>query len=332
MWNGGEDDVANHQVLITSWAVEEDNPELARLRAAGCEVTNRRRPSAHSEAEMRDLIRGVDAVIAASDRYTPAVFAAADRLKVIARVGVGYDAIDLAAATAHGVIVSTTPGANHEAVADLAFGLMLALARYIPRHDRLVRAGTWERHTGVDVNGKTLGILGLGKIGKGMARRGRGFSMRVIAHDPYWDDTFARENAVERLPLDEVVRQADFLTLHLPGGAETDRIMNADRLRSMKPTAFLVNTARGTLVDEAALDQALQEGWIAGAALDVFEQEPPWGSAILERENAIFSPHVAGFSQVANALSIRMAVDNVLNVLAGRPPLDCVNPAVLAAR
>jgi phosphoglycerate dehydrogenase-like enzyme len=245
---------------------------------------------------------------------------------------VGYDAVDLRAATDHGVVVATTPGANHEAVADMAFGLMLALARFIPLHDILVRAGKWQRHTGLDVNGKTLGILGLGKIGKGMARRARGFAMRVVAHDPYWDEEFARANGVERLPLDDVVRAADFLTLHLPASPDTDQIMNAERLRLMKPTAFLINTARGTLVDEPALTVALREKWIAGAALDVFENEPPWGSAILQCDNAIFSPHVAGFSQVANELMIRMAVDNVVNVLTGRPPLDCRNPEVLTVR
>jgi D-3-phosphoglycerate dehydrogenase len=324
--------VAAYTVLVTSWVVEEDNPELERLRAIGCAIRNERRPNHHTEAEMRELIRGVDAVIAASDVYSAAVLEAADRLKIIARVGVGYDSIDLQAATAKGIIVSTTPGANHEAVADYAFGLILALARHIPLHDRLVRDGRWERHTGADVNGKTLGILGLGKIGKGMARRARGFAMRVIAHDPYWDEEFAREVRVERLSLEEVVRQADFLTLHLPASPATERIINADRLRMMKRTAFLINTARGTLVDERALDQALREGWIAGAALDVFEKEPPWGSAILQHDNVIFSPHVAGFSQRANELSIRMAVDNVLNVLTGRPPLDCVNREVLERR
>ena len=324
--------MATYRVLVTSWIVEESHPELERLRAIGCEIVNERRPSHHTEAEMRALIRGVDAVIAASDAYTESVLDAADRLKIIARVGVGYDAIDLKAATRHGVIVSTTPGANHEAVADLAFGLMLALARYIPLHDRLVRTGTWQRHTGSDVYGKTLGILGLGKIGKGMARRGRGFSMRVVAHDPFWDDAFARSHQVERLPLDDVVRAADFLTLHLPASPDTYHVMNAERLRMMQPTAFLINTARGTLVDEPALDQALREGWIAGAALDVFDKEPPWGSSILERENAIFSPHVAGFSQQANQQMVHLAIENVVNVLTGQPPLDCVNRDVLERR
>lgn len=321
--------MAQQRVLITSSVVAEDNPELNRLREIGCEVSNHRRAQHHSAAEMRDLIKGVDGVIAASDIYDSSVFEVADRLKIIARVGVGYDAIDLKAATAHDVIVSTTPGANHEAVADLAFGLILSLARYIPLHDRLVRAGQWTRYTGPDVYGKTLGILGLGKIGKGMARRGRGFSMRIVAHDPYWDEDFAKTYQVERMSLDDVIRTADYLTLHLPGGAETRHTMNAERLRMMKPTAFLVNAARGSLVDESALDQALREKWIAGAGLDVFAHEPPAGSPILERDNAVFTPHVAGFSEQANATSIRMAVDNILNVLTGKPPLDCVNPDVL---
>ncbi|HLH73233.1 MAG TPA: phosphoglycerate dehydrogenase [Chloroflexota bacterium] len=321
--------MTQYKVLVTSAVVNEDNPELDRLRAIGCAISNHSRAQHHSAAEMRELIQGVDGVIAASDIYDASVFEVADRLKVIARVGVGYDAIDLKAATSHGVVVSTTPGANHEAVADLAFGLILSLARYIPLHDRLTREGKWTRYTGIDVYGKTLGILGLGKIGKGMARRARGFSMRVVAHDPYWDDEFAKAYQVERMSLDDVIRTADYLTLHLPGGAETKHVINAERLRMMKPTAFLINAARGSLVDEQALDQALREKWIAGAGLDVFEHEPPTGSRVLARENTVFTPHVAGFSEQANALSIRMAVDNILNVLTGQPPLDCVNPEVL---
>lgn len=322
--------MAKYRVLVTSWAVEPSDPNLERLREIGAEVVNERRPTHHNAAEMRQLMPGVDAVIAASDLYDESVFDVADRLKIIARVGVGYDAIDTNAATQHRVIVSTTPGANHEAVADMAFGLILGLARHIPLHDRLVRAGKWERHTGADVYGKTLGILGLGKIGKGMARRGQGFSMRLIAHDPFWDEGFALAHGIERLPLDEVVQQADYLTLHLPASDETNNVMNERRLRMMKPTAYLINTARGTLIDQPALNRALEEGWIAGAALDVFEKEPPWGSPILQRGNAIFTPHVAGFSKGANEAMIRMAVDNVVNVLTGNPPLDCVNPAVLA--
>jgi len=317
------------RILVTSWAVEENNPDLGRLRDLGYEILNERRPSHHTEAEMLDLIPGIDAAVAASDAYTPAVLEKADRLKIIARVGVGYDAVDVPAATARGIAVTTTPGANHEAVADLAFGLILGLARYIPLHDRLVRQGKWQRHTGVDVFGKTLGILGLGKIGKGMARRAKGFSMRVVAHDPYWDEDFARSVGVERLPLDEVVKEADYLTLHLPASPDTNKVMNAERLHAMKPTAFLINTARGTLVDEPALTRALQERWIAGAALDVFEKEPPWGSAILECENAIFSPHIAGFSQNANAMMVRMAVDSVISALKGEEPYGIVNPDAL---
>lgn len=321
--------MAKHRVLVTSWAVEPNDPNLKRLEEIGAEVVNERRPAHHAAEEMRRLIPGTDAVIAASDIYDESVFDADPRLKIIARVGVGYDAIDLAAATRHGVVVSTTPGANHDAVADMALGLILALARHIPREDRLVREGTWDRITGSDVHGKTLGILGLGKVGKGVARRGQGFAMRLIAHDPFWDEAFAFTHGVERLTLDEVVSQADYLTLHLPASPDTNNIMNEKRLRMMKPTAYLVNTARGTLVDQAALNRALEEGWIAGAALDVFDHEPPWGSPILQRQGAIFTPHVAGFSQGANEAMVRLAVDNVINVLTGKPPLDCVNPDVL---
>ena len=322
---------AKHRVLVTSWIMEEEGPLIEQMRAAGCEVVMRRRPAFRTEQEMLDVIVGIDAAIAASDVYSAAVMDAAPGLKVISRVGVGYDAVDVKAATARKIAVCTTPGTNHEAVADHAFGLVLALARQIPAHDRFVRSQQWKRLTAADVNGQTLGILGLGKIGKGMARRARGFDMRVVAYDPIWDEAFATQHQVERLPLERVIQEADFLTLHLPASAETRHILNAERLALLKPTAYVVNTARGTLVDEAALYEALKAGRIAGAGLDVFDQEPPWGTMgdkLRDLENVILTPHVAGFSVKANAGMCRMAVENALLVLQGKRPLFCVNPEV----
>ena len=272
----------------------------------------------------------IDAAIAASDVYSDAVLNAG-QFKIVSRVGVGFDSVDVAAATRRGVVVSTTPGTNHDSVADHAFGLILALARQIVPHNQFVRAQQWKRLTAADVHGQTIGILGLGKIGKGIARRARGFDMRVIAYDPIWDAEFARQNQVERLPLETVIAESDFLSLHLPATPETEHVIDARRLALMKPTAYLINAARGSLVDEAALFDALQSKRIAGAGLDVFEQEPPWGTRLIELDNVILTPHVAGFSVKANAAMARMAVENALLVLAGKQPLFCVNPEIFEA-
>ena len=317
----------NRRLLVTSWIVQEDNPLLEQARAAGVDVVMRRRAAFRDEQEMIDLVAGVHGVVAASDVYTAAVMDAGP-LKVISRVGVGYDSVDVRAATLRKIAVCTTPGTNHESVADHTFGLILALARQIPAHDRFVRGREWRRLTAADVHGATLGILGLGKIGKAVARRARGFEMRVVGYDPVWDEAFATQHGVERLPLEDVIREADFLTLHLPATPETRHILDAERLRLLKPTAYLVNAARGTLVDEAALCEALQAGKIAGAGLDVFDREPPWDSKLLELENVILSPHVGGFSVKANADTVNMAIENALLVLQGLRPHFCVNPEV----
>jgi len=321
--------LANQRVLVTSWIVPEDDPSLEVLRAAGIEIVMARRQAAHTEDEMVELLKGISGVVAGSDRYSEKVFASTRELKVISRVGVGYDAIDVKAATEHGVAITTTPGTNQDAVADHALALILAVARRIVDFDRFMRAGDWNRPTPADVYRQTLGILGLGRIGKGVARRGRGFDMRVIAYDPFWDDEFARANQVERVGLDDVFRQADFISLHLPSSAETLRIVNAERLALMKPTAYLINTARGTLIDEDALYDALVSNRIAGAGLDVFDREPPWGSKLLGLPNVTLSPHVAGFSPNANAAMNKMATENTLMVLRGQRPHFCVNPEVL---
>ena len=325
------------RLLVTSWPAEDSHPTLAKAREEGYVVINERRPAFRTEAEMLDLIKSIGGdiagVVAASDAYTPAVMdACGSGLKAISRVGVGFDSVDVAAATARGIAVCTTPGANHHSVADHAFGLILALARMIPIQNEYVKAKQWKRLTAADVHGATLGILGLGKIGKGVAKRGRGFDMRVVAYDPYWDEEFAAANGVEKLSIEEVITQADFLSLHLPATPETRHLMNAERLALMKPTAYLVNSARGTLVDEAALLAALKSGGIAGAGLDVFDVEPPYGTLgeeLLALDNVVATPHVAGFSKQANFVGVEMAVESILRVLGGQPALFAVNQAEL---
>jgi D-3-phosphoglycerate dehydrogenase / 2-oxoglutarate reductase len=321
-------------LLVTAWPAEDSHPSLVKAREAGFVVANHRRPAFRTEAEMIALIEslgGVDGVIAGSDVYNAAVMDAVKpgRLKVVSRVGVGFDSVDVPAATARGIAVCTTPGTNQDSVADHAFGMILSLARMIPIQNNYVKGGQWKRLTAADVHRATLGILGLGKIGKGMAKRGRGFDMRVIAYDPYWDEGFAAANGVEKASLEEVIAQADFLTLHLPASAETKRIMNAERLALMKPTAYLINTARGTLVDEPALLAALKAGQIAGAGLDVFDVEPCYGTVgeeLLKLDNVVATGHVGGFSKHANFAMVEMAVENALLAIEGKKPLFRVNP------
>jgi phosphoglycerate dehydrogenase-like enzyme len=317
------------RVLVTSWLVQEDDPALELLRAAGCEVVMARTPRPRTAEQMIEALAGVDGVVAGSDNYSAPVLQSTDRLKVIVRVGVGYDTVDVAAATARGVEVGTTPGTNHHAVADYAFGLILALARNIVPHHVTTAAGQWTRRPGPDVWGKTIGIVGAGAIGKGVGRRARGFDMTVLAHDVAPDPAWASQHEVTYVEVDDLLRRSDFVTLHAPLLSSTRRLINADRLRLMRPTAYLVNTARGELVDLDALADALVAGRLAGAAIDVFPREPPPADhPILRAPNVILSPHVAGLSLEANTAASRMACQSVAAALTGGRVAHCVNPEV----
>src|SRR6266849_2505164 len=232
-------------VLITAPGVTgPDDPRLAPLRNAGWHIRTHRWPAGRPpEEEVVELVQGNDAVIgSANERYTGSVIQRADTLKHIARWGVGFETIDVAAATDLGVVVTTTQGSNHWAVADLAFGLMLAVARRIVELDKLARTGKWARPPGRDVWQKTLGIVGLGRIGKGVAQRASGFEMNVLAFEPYPDLAFCERWNVELVnDLDELFRRSDYLTVHAPGDAENQNVVNAKRLALMKPTAVVIN-------------------------------------------------------------------------------------------
>lgn len=272
-------------------------------------------------------------MIAGNDRVTQQVLERLPRLRVISRWGIGTDAIDLQAATERGVMVTNTPGLLGDAVADLAFGLLLALARRIPAADRLVRAGRWEELTGVAVWGKALGIVGFGSTGQAMARRGRGFGMTVRVYDPYADREAARRLGVRVTTLEELLQESDFVSLHAALTPETQGLINAQRLAMMKPGAFLVNVARGGLVDENALLQALERGHLAGAALDTHAIEPvPPGHPFLEREDVILTPHI-GFSTREAIAAVNEAVyRNLIAGIQGEQPPHVVNPKALTYR
>ncbi len=264
---------------------------------------------------------GVDGFIAGVDEIDAAALAAADRLKVIARYGVGVDNVDLDAAQARGIVVTNTPGANSVSVAELAVGLMLALARHIPEAVAATRQGAWPRLPGVSLRGKTVGLVGFGAIGREVARRLGGFDCRLLAYDPYATAETARSLGVGLIELPQLLAEADVVSLHLPVTPETRRIVDDAFLAQMKPGALLVNTARGELVDEAALARSLESGRLAGAALDVLVQEPPAPDhPLLGLKQVLVTPHAGAHADDAMNAMGRMAMAECLSVLEGKTP------------
>ena len=318
------------RILITSIFLRAGDDVDCRLREAGFEPVYHPLTGKRTEEELIDLLRGIDGVIVSSDPFTARVLAAAPQLKVISRTGVGYDAIDMKAATARGIVVTTTPGVNRHAVAEWAMALMLCCARKLTTNLDEVRRGGWTRHEGIDLAGKTLGLVGLGTIGKEVAQRATAFEMRILAYDLVQDLPFAEAHRVSFVPLDQLLRESDFVSLHLFLNDASRHLINAERLALMKPTAYLINTARGGIVDTAALCLALKEKRIAGAGLDVVESEPlPPDSPLRGCDNVYLSPHVGGASADARRLSGAMAAENLIRALRGERPQGIVNPEVL---
>lgn len=303
-------------VLVTPRSFGKTDPSLfERLRAAGLAVTRNDTGSVLDTATMRRLLADCEGLIVGVDPVTADVLDAAPRLRAVAKYGVGVDNIDLEACAARGIAVSRTLGAPTQAVADYALALMLAVARKVTLIDRRCRSRDWSKITSVDLYGKTLGIIGLGAIGKAVAKRAQGFSMRILAHDIYWDDAYAAQNGIERADMDRICAEADVISLHTLLDASTRHCINAARLASMKPTAILINTARGELVDNVALLDALREGRIYGAGLDVFEQEPPVNDTWYTLDNLVMGSHCSSSTRGATETMGHMAVDNLLRDL-----------------
>ncbi len=262
------------------------------------------------------------------------VFNAAPRLRVVSNFGVGYENVDLAAATQRGVIVCNTPGVLSDAVADLTMGLILSLARRLPESERFVREGRWKpgagMELGMDVSGKTLGIIGLGRIGVAVARRAQAFRMTVVFHDQFGEPS-AEVGFSEYREMETLLRESDFVSLHVNLRPETHHLLGREQLALMKPTAFLINTSRGQIVDQPALVEALQKGEIAGAALDVFEEEPlPASNPLMAMTNVILLPHIGSASVETREAMRDLSIDNLLRALRGERPKAVVNPEVLA--
>ncbi len=332
MRRAGVDAGESPVVLITFPDYATDHPQHGgALTAAGYTMRIAPKRGLRTPDELLDLCADAAGAIVSTDPFTADVLRNCPGLQVIARVGVGVDSIDVAAATDLGVAITTTPGANEETVADHAIAMMLALLRRIPLNDAEVRSGGWNRtgpYTPLLLTGSTVGLIGYGNIGRLVARRLAGFDVELLVTDP----AMAGSESPRAVDLDELLARADVVSLHCPLIPTTRHLIGRRALSLMQPHAVLVNTSRGGVVDETALIRALQDGAIAGAALDVFEVEPPHHSPLLAMPNVVISPHVGGLSTKSVDVMIRLATTSVIEVLAGRVPDGLANPAILDER
>jgi glyoxylate reductase len=287
-----------------------------------------------TKAEVIAGMKGREALLCTIlDRIDGELLDACPGVKVVANFGVGFNNIDVAAATARKIPVTNTPGVLTDATADMTFALLLAVARRLCEGERIVRANKWEgwqplQLLAADVAGATLGVIGFGRIGQAVARRAKAFGMRVI----YWNRSAVQESSefdATRVSFEEALRQSDFVSLHVAYNSETHHLLDDPQFALIKPTAFVINTARGAVINEAALVRALQTKRIAGAALDVFEREPQLAPGLAELENVVLAPHLGSATIGTRTKMGMIAVDNLLAVCAGRRPPNCVNPEVL---
>jgi len=307
-------------------------PAVAKLVASKCDVSVHPEDGPMSPEQLAAACREVEGVLVVGASITEKVLRQASKLKIVANCGVGYDHIDVAACTARGIVVTNTPGVLTDTTADLAFALLMAAARRIAEGDRFVREGRWQGSKwellwGRDIFGKTLGLYGFGRIGQAVARRACGFSMRILYHDQLRPpEAVERQLEAEYVDRESLLHESDFLSLHLPLTPETHHAIGAAELALMKPTALLINAARGQVVDEEALVQALQAKKIAGAGLDVFEHEPRVHPALLEMPNVVLMPHLGSATAETRFKMAMLAAENLLAALEGRRPPNVVNP------
>jgi glyoxylate reductase len=329
--------LARPRILVTRRIPEEGLEILGRF--CDLEVRDSRLPP--SREELTSLIGDVDGLLCLlTDRVDEAVIRAGRRLRVISSYSAGFDHIDVKAATEAGIYVTNTPGVLTDATADHAWALLMAAARRIVEADGYVRSGRWREgwyptlFLGASVWGKTIGFIGFGRIGVAAARRAKGFQMRILYYSRRRvSPELEGELSAEYKPLEDLLREADFVSLHIPLTGETWHLIDEGKLRLMKPTAILVNTSRGSVVDQTALVKALREGWIAGAGLDVFEEEPIGpGNPLLNLENVVLTPHIASATREARTMMAVTAAENLLSVLRGEEPRHLVNPEVKAIR
>ena len=314
------------EVVVTFPGYDVDGPSSGRLLTqAGLSIRLEPKLGARTSTEVIALLGEAVAVIASNDPFSADVFDACPNLKVIARTGVGVDAIDVQAATKAGVAIAIAPGTNEETVADHTLALMLALVRRLFQHDQSLRERRWDRAGAItpnDLVGATVGVIGAGTIGRGVIRRVLAFGSRVLVHDPALTSP---PEGTELATLDQLLSESDVVTLHVPLLDQTRNLIGASELALMRPTAVLVNASRGGVVDETALTRALRNGRLAAAGLDVFEEEPPFDSELLDLPNVIVTPHIAGISHRAIAAMNELASKSVIAVLRGEMPPNVVN-------
>ncbi len=318
--------------ILISRTIPEEALALARQRA---EVDLHREPQPLSKPELIARLRDKDGLVCLlTDAIDAEVLGSAPRLRVVSNIAVGFDNIDVAQATTRRIVVTNTPEVLTETTADFTWMLLMAVARQLLEADHYLRAGKFTRwelmlFLGGDIHGRILGILGFGRIGRAVARRARGFDMRVLYHDAVRADAaIERDLGATFVDKTTLLRESDFVTLHAPLLPGTRHLIDRAELKMMKPTAYLVNAARGPLVNEAGLVEALKEGWIAGAALDVYEEEPKVHPELPRLHNVVLTPHIASASAETRRRMAMLAVENCLAVLDGRPPLTPVNPEV----
>jgi glyoxylate reductase len=284
--------------------------------------------------------RDVDALATLlSDKIDAEVFDAAPKLKIVVQMAVGFDNIDVQEATKRGIYVTNTPEVLTDTTADFAWALLMAVARRVVEADKYVRTGQWKvswhpsMFLGRDVHGATIGIVGAGRIGYAVAKRAKGFNMKILYYDVIPRPDMERELDAKQVDLDTLLREADFVSIHVPLIKETYHLINADKLKLMKKTAYLINNSRGPVVDEKALYVALKEGIIAGAGLDVFEQEPtPVDNPLLKLDNVVVAPHISSASYETRSKMAEMVAENLVAFFEGRKPPNLVNPEVMKVR
>lgn len=289
---------------------------------------------------IKENTREIDALVSLlSDEIDAEIFDAARELKIVSQLAVGFDNIDVKEATKRGIYVTNTPGVLTETTADFAWALLMAVARRVVEADKYVRAGDWKvgwhpnMLLGRDVYGETIGIVGAGRIGCAVARRARGFDMKILYYDVVPRPDLEKELGARRMDLDELLEESDFVSVHVPLMKATHHLINADKLKLMKETAYIINNSRGPVIDEKALYRALKEGTIAGAAIDVFEQEPtPKDNPLLELENVIVTPHISSSSHKTRSKMAEMVAENLVAFFEGRNPPNLVNPEVTKVR
>ncbi|MCS7125590.1 MAG: D-glycerate dehydrogenase [Aigarchaeota archaeon] len=316
-------------------------PEIGlKILREYCEVIYRDELAPPTRKELLDNIKDVDAIYCTlNERIDREVIDSSPRLKVVGTMSVGVDHIDIDYATSKGVYIVYTPGVLTETTADLAFALILSTARRVVETDRIIREGKWKlawaptMMLGYEVYGKTLGIIGLGRIGAAVARRAKGFRMKILYYDKIRREDLERELEIEFREIDDLLRESDFISIHVPLTNETRHLIGERELRLMKPTAILVNTSRGPVVDEKALVKALREGWIAGAGLDVFEEEPlPPTSPLIEMPNTVLTPHIGSATYDTRNRMAQYAAEGIIKVLKGEEPENLYNREVVKIR